>query len=66
VIDRRGRAHRLVLRRWARPAWAADDPDFTAAREAAVLDLLADSPAPAPRLVAADPEGAVCDVPTIL
>jgi hypothetical protein len=50
VIDRRGRAHRLVLRRWARPGWAADDPDFTAAREAAVLDLLADSPAAAPRL----------------
>jgi aminoglycoside phosphotransferase (APT) family kinase protein len=66
VIDHRGRAHRLVLRRWARPGWAADDPDFTAAREAAVLDLLADSPAPAPRLVAADPEGTVCDVPTLL
>jgi aminoglycoside phosphotransferase (APT) family kinase protein len=66
VIDGSGRAQRLVLRRWARPEWAVEDPDFTAAREAAVLELLADSPVPAPRLVAADPEGAVCDVPTLL
>ena len=66
VIDRRGATHRVVLRRWARPEWAVEDPDFTAAREAAVLDLLSDSPVPAPRLVAADPEGAVCDVPALL
>jgi aminoglycoside phosphotransferase (APT) family kinase protein len=66
VIDRDGNAHRLVLRRWARPEWAVEDPDFTAAREAAVLELLAASPVPAPKLVAADPDGAVCDVPTLL
>jgi aminoglycoside phosphotransferase (APT) family kinase protein len=66
VVDRRGITHRLVLRRWARPEWAIEDPDFTAAREAAVLDLLAASPVPAPQLVAADPEGAACDVPTLL
>jgi len=66
IVDRRGTTHRLVLRRWARPEWAVEDPDFTAAREAAVLDLLSDSSVPAPRLVAADPEGAVCDVPTLL
>jgi aminoglycoside phosphotransferase (APT) family kinase protein len=66
VIDGSGRARRLVLRRWARPEWIAEDPDFTATREAAVLELLADSPVPAPRLVAADPDGAVCDVPTLL
>lgn len=66
VIDRHETAHRLVLRRWARPEWAIEDPDFTAAREAAVLELLAESPVPAPRLVAADPDGKVCDVPTLL
>jgi aminoglycoside phosphotransferase (APT) family kinase protein len=66
VVDPVGTTHRLVLRRWARPGWEVDDPDFTAAREVAVLDLLATSPVPAPRLVAADPDGSVCDVPTLL
>jgi aminoglycoside phosphotransferase (APT) family kinase protein len=66
VVDADGTRHRLVLRRWARPEWAVDDPDFTAAREAVVLELLSGSPVPAPRLVAADPEGAACDVPTLL
>jgi aminoglycoside phosphotransferase (APT) family kinase protein len=31
-----------------------------------MLELLVDTPVPTPRLVAADPEGAVCDVPTLL
>jgi hypothetical protein len=31
IIDADGRAHRLVLRRWARPEWAQEDPDFTPA-----------------------------------
>ncbi len=66
VIDRHGTANRLVLRRWARRGWAVEDPDFTAAREMAVLALLAAAPLPVPRLVAADPDGAVCDVPTLL
>jgi aminoglycoside phosphotransferase (APT) family kinase protein len=66
AVDRRGTQHRLVLRRWARPDWAVDNPGFTAAREAVVLDLLAASRVPAPRLVAADAEGTVCDVPTLL
>jgi len=66
VADADGRAHRLVLRRWARPGWEVDDPDLTAAREAAVLELLAGTPVPAPRLVAADPDGAACDVPALL
>lgn len=56
----------LVLRRWARPGWEIDDPDLTAAREALVLERLADTPVPAPELVAADPEAASCDVPTLL
>ena len=58
VADAAGMVHRLVLRRWARPGWEVDDPTLTAAREAAVLELLAATPVPAPRLVAADPDGA--------
>jgi aminoglycoside phosphotransferase (APT) family kinase protein len=56
----------LVLRRWARPGWEVDDPDLNAAREALVLERLADTPVPAPELVAADPEGAACDVAALL
>ena len=56
----------LVLRRWARPGWEADDPDLTAAREALVLARLAGTPVPAPELVAADADAAVCDAPALL
>jgi len=66
VVDGAGTTHRLVLRRWARPGWEVDDPDFDAAREAAILDLLAPTPVPAPELVAADPGAAACDVPALL
>jgi aminoglycoside phosphotransferase (APT) family kinase protein len=66
IVDGSGAEHRLVLRRWARPEWADEDPDFTAEREAAMLDLLSGSPIPAPRLIAADTEGVECDVPTLL
>jgi aminoglycoside phosphotransferase (APT) family kinase protein len=66
VVDRDGKAHQLVLRRWARPEWIMEDPDFTAEREATVLEVISDTPVPAPELVAADPDGEVCDVPTLL
>ena len=66
VADAAGRVHGVVLRRWARPGWDEDDPDFTAAREAAILDLLDPTPVPAPALVAADPDAAACDVPALL
>ena len=66
VADAAGALHRVVLRRWARPGWAEEDPDFTAAREAAILDLLAPTPVPAPTVVAADPGAAACDVPALL
>jgi aminoglycoside phosphotransferase (APT) family kinase protein len=56
----------LVLRRWARPGWELDDPDLNAAREALVLERLADTPVPAPELVAADPEATAGDVPALL
>jgi aminoglycoside phosphotransferase (APT) family kinase protein len=66
VVDRLGRRHRLVLRRWARPDWDVDDPDFTVQRELTILTLLADATVPAPQVVAADPDGAACDAPALL
>jgi aminoglycoside phosphotransferase (APT) family kinase protein len=66
VADAAGATHQLVLRRWARPGWDDEDPDFTAAREAAILELLAPTPVPAPPLIAADPDAAACDVPALL
>jgi aminoglycoside phosphotransferase (APT) family kinase protein len=66
VADAAGATHHVVLRRWARPGWDDEDPDFTAAREAAILELLAPTPVPAPAVVAADPDAAVCDVPALL
>jgi aminoglycoside phosphotransferase (APT) family kinase protein len=64
--DGKGRLRRGVLRRWARPGWELTDPDLTADREAKILELLAGTPVPAPRLLAADPTGAACDVPALL
>ena len=61
-----GRVCRLVLRRWARPGWEADDPDYTVDREVRVLALLATTLVPVPGVVAADPDGSRCDVPAIL
>ena len=66
VVDGRGISHRLVLRRWARPGWDIDDPDYTAAREIEVLSLLERARIPTPRLVAADPNAVACDVPALL
>jgi aminoglycoside phosphotransferase (APT) family kinase protein len=66
VVDRRDRTHRLVLRRWARPGWQAEDPDYTVERETRVLALLRSTPIPAPEVVAADPAGVHCGVPAIL
>jgi aminoglycoside phosphotransferase (APT) family kinase protein len=56
----------LVLRRWARPGWDADDPALTAAREALVLGRLEGTAVPAPQVVAADVDAAECDVPALL
>ena len=66
VVDRHGRVHRLVLRRWARPGWDSDDPDYTAAREMTILELLHSTPVPAPVLIGADIDGDECEVPTLL
>jgi aminoglycoside phosphotransferase (APT) family kinase protein len=61
-----GHVRRLVLRRWARPGWEADDPDYTVDREVRVLRLLAATSVPVPEVVAADPDGSRCGVPAIL
>jgi aminoglycoside phosphotransferase (APT) family kinase protein len=61
-----GGVRRLVLRRWARPGWEADDPDYTVDREVRVLGLLVATSVPAPQVVAADAAGSCCDVPAIL
>ena len=55
-----------VLRRWVRPDWRDTDPQHTPEQEVATYSLLAASDVPAPRLLAADPRGAECDVPAIL
>jgi aminoglycoside phosphotransferase (APT) family kinase protein len=66
VADGSGGKHRLILRRWARPGWETDDPDYTVERETRVLGLLGPAPVPTPVVVAADPTGAHCDVPAVI
>jgi aminoglycoside phosphotransferase (APT) family kinase protein len=59
-----GRA--LVLRRYVREEWLAEEPDVPR-REAIALEALPANPAlAAPRLVAADPEGAQAGDPAVL
>jgi aminoglycoside phosphotransferase (APT) family kinase protein len=55
----------LVLRRFVRLEWLAEEPD-TAMREAEALELLADVDLPTPRLVALDPDGSVAGAPSVL
>jgi hypothetical protein len=66
VESRAGIAHRLVLRRWGRPAWTIADLEFSPEREIAALALLTRCEVTTPALVAADPSGAYCDAPTLL
>lgn len=61
-----GISYELVLRRWARPGWDVEDEDFNARREASVLELLAPTDVPAPRLVAVDAYASHADVPAVL
>ena len=55
----------LVLRRFVRLDWLAEEPD-TATREAQALSLLADVDLPTPRLVAVDPDGSAAGAPSVL
>jgi aminoglycoside phosphotransferase (APT) family kinase protein len=65
VQDPRGDILRLVLRRYVRGDWLADEPDL-AEREAEVLRLLENSPLPVPELVAVDPVGERAGSPAVL
>jgi aminoglycoside phosphotransferase (APT) family kinase protein len=58
-----GRA--LVLRRFVRQDWLAEEPGVPA-REAAALDLLRARALPTPELVAVDPDGAAAGDPAVL
>jgi aminoglycoside phosphotransferase (APT) family kinase protein len=64
--SRSGTVHRLVLRQWGRTDWSRTDIDFSPEREIAALALLHGCEIPTPSLVAADPSGAYCEVPTLL
>ena len=66
VESRSGIGHRLVLRRWVRPAWSIADLEFSPEREIAALALLTRCEVTTPALVAADPSGAYCDAPALL
>jgi aminoglycoside phosphotransferase (APT) family kinase protein len=59
------RVHELVLRRFVRLDWLAEEPD-TARREAEALELLRKVDLPAPRLVAVDVDGSVAGAPSVL
>jgi aminoglycoside phosphotransferase (APT) family kinase protein len=61
-----GARQRLVLKRWLRPGWDVEDPSFTPAYEAAILDGLAGGGVPAPRVVAVDPDGRLAGAPSLL
>jgi len=65
VEDRTAQAHRLVLRRYVREDWLAEEPDL-AEREARILRLVEPSPIPTPRLVAVDAAGEQAGVPAVL
>ena len=55
--DAGGRRRDLVLRRFVRADWLAEEPDL-AVREARALELVAGWGLPVPALVAVDPDGA--------
>ena len=57
VLGRDGREQRYVLRRWVRPEWRWQDPDYTVAREVSALSLLQRAGITAPRVLATDPTG---------
>lgn len=56
---------RLVLRRFVRSDWLAEEPDLVA-QEATVLRILENMGVPAPRLVAVDEDGSRAGVPSVL
>lgn len=65
VEDVRGVRRRLVLRRYVREDWLAEEPDV-AEREARVLRALAATDIPAPEVLAYDEDGSQAGVPAVL
>jgi aminoglycoside phosphotransferase (APT) family kinase protein len=65
VVDRSGRALRLVLRRYVDPAVLASEPRAVE-REGAVLDAVGSLSVEVPRLVAIDPGGDHAGAPALL
>src|SRR5829696_2259499 len=65
VDDGADRRRHLILRRYVRADWLAEEPDL-AEHEARVLELLRASRLSVPDLVAVDPDGSACDVPAVL
>jgi aminoglycoside phosphotransferase (APT) family kinase protein len=63
--DRAGCGQQVVLRRYVRTDWLAEEPDL-AEREADVLRVLAGGQVRTPRLVAVDASGRYADVPAVL
>lgn len=65
VRDGRGRIHALVLRRFVRADWLAEEPDLPR-HEAAALALAGTSGLPVPRLVAVDADGTAAGAPAVV
>jgi len=65
VDNETGRVRRLVLRRFVRADWLADEPDLPL-HEAAALDAVATLAVPTPLLVAVDPDGGQAGEPAVL
>ena len=61
-----GARREVVLRRWLRPGWEADDPAFTPAHEAGILGRLAGTGLPVPVVLAVDAVGRRCGAPAVL
>jgi aminoglycoside phosphotransferase (APT) family kinase protein len=66
VVDRSGRVHRLVLRRYVDRERLAEDPWYRPEHEVEALRIVAEAGIPAPRLIAEDAGAHTCDVPALL
>lgn len=66
VIVAGSSATAVVLRRWLRASWQDDEPTYDVERELATLEALEAAGFPAPRVIAADPDGQYCGAPALL
>jgi aminoglycoside phosphotransferase (APT) family kinase protein len=61
-----GTSAEVVLRRWLRPGWRDEEPMLTPDHEAVILETVARSGIPVPRVLAVDPDGTASGSPAIL